>query len=236
MKWLLFATVCTLSLLVSSTQAQGPPKICNPCLFYGGDFNPSDPNAEIFANENTIGAGEFRTYPAITIPRNHAILLEGILFQTVVKFGEGQRLEQATWEIRTDILSNGGNLISYGTGAVSMKPTGRNYLGYPEYTVAVKLNPPIELDGGSQYPGTEYWFDLIPQCANPQNGYCSITQYFVSNTTQETNGFRAFAQGSDQVVLDWPSLRDNWTQCGESGYNGQQCGWLSFGLMGTVVQ
>jgi hypothetical protein len=236
MKTALFALLLSLTFCVYTNAQSGPPAICKPCLFYGGDFNSSDPNAEIFANENTIGTGELRTYPAITIPRNHAILLEGILFQTVVEFGEGQRLEQATWEIRTNILDNGGNLIGSGTEPVYMQPTGRNYLGYPEYTVAVKLSQPVELDGGSQYPGTEYWFDLIPQCTNPQNGYCSLTQYFVSNTTEETNGFRAFAQTGGQVVLDWPSRGDDWTLCYESGYNSVQCDRLSFGLMGTVVQ
>ena len=30
-----------------------PPAICKPCLFYGGDIDPNDPNADGFIDQNT---------------------------------------------------------------------------------------------------------------------------------------------------------------------------------------
>ena len=238
MKKALFLIVVSFWILTTLSRAEsGPPAICKPCLFYGGDLNASDPSAAVFPNENTEIISETETYGAISIPKSKEVAVEGILFQTVIEFGPPLLdPKQASWEIRTDIFSGGGTVVASGGGSVYMRPTGRNYRGWPEYTIAVEVNPPVKLSGGSKYPGTMYWFNLTPQCTNTDDEECYNLQYFASNTTQLTNGFRTFAQATDQIALDSQYFEWDWSQCGTAGYSGQQCADLSFGLIGTVVQ
>ena len=236
MKVHFLAALVGLSILTGWAQGQsGPPAICKPCLFYGGDLNPTDPSAEAFLNEETINA-DAETYGAITIPKNHAVLVEGILFQIIIEDGERLDPKSATYEIRTDITDGGGTLIAAGgSPPVYMQPTGRQFNGNLEYTIAVRVNPPVQLDGGTKHPGTAYWFNLVPYCTNHGDPTCKTVQYFVSNTTQQTNGVRPFAQDFDGVVLVWPQF-PAFSLCDQDGFTGQQCIALSFGLMGTVVQ
>jgi hypothetical protein len=238
MKRALLSVVLSLSALCICTYAQsGLPSKCKPCLFYGGDLNPNDPNADAFPNEvtNNLGAS---TYASIIVPKGHILLIEGILFQTVFEYYDQTDPQSAVWQIRTgDIFNNGGTLVAEGGAPLSTKPTGRSLNGWPEYTLAIEVNPPVQLSGGSRHPGTQYWFNFVPQCTAPNNPNCDDAQYLASNTTQQTNGFRAFAQPGETIVLDSSSYGYNWAQCASvGGYNGIQCSYLSFGLMGTVVQ
>src|SRR5580698_2795114 len=173
MKTALFALLLSLSTSCVYTNAQsGPPAICKPCLFYGGDLNPADPNAEAFLNEETVNAFA-QTYGAITVPTNHAVLVEGILFQIIIEGGKKLDPKSAIFEIRTDITDLGGTLIADGGGSpVYMQPTGRQFNGNPEYTIAVRVDPPVQLDGGTKRPGTNYWFNLLPFCTNQNDPTC----------------------------------------------------------------
>jgi hypothetical protein len=238
MKTALFSVVLSLSAFCVYANAQSDlPSKCRPCLFYGGDLNPNDPNADAFPNEATNELGAY-TYASIIVPKGHTLLIEGILFQTVFEFYDQTDPQVANWEIRTgEIFNNGGTLVAQGAGAVSTKPTGRSLNGWPEYTVALEVYPPVQISGGSKYPGTQYWFNLLPQCENPNNLNCNKVQYLASNTTQQTNSFRAFAQPADAIFLDSSSYGYDWVLCGSvGGYNGNQCEYLSFGLMGKVLQ
>jgi hypothetical protein len=228
---LLITFFCAVGL--SAFAQSGPPALCKPCLFYGGDLNPSDANADVFYNESTLNDPDTQTFGAITVPNGHTILIEGILFQTI--FQETQKLDpkEVAWEIRTgDIFANGGTLVANGAGAVAMQAIGRQFDGGLEYTLATKVSPAAQLTGGRG--GTVYWFYLIPLCTNRHDPYCKTATYYVSNTTQMANAFRGAAQPGGLAAINSPIRGYQWAQLCTLGFRG--CSWLSFGLMGKVLQ
>lgn len=234
--------VMVFSLLTMSTAASaqsGPPKICHPCLFYGGDLDPSNPNAGAFPNEVTLSdpIGSY-TYGAIVVPRGHVLLIEGILFQVVFESYDKLDPQEANWEIRTgDIYDDGGTLVAQGLSRASVQPTGRDFNGGQEYTVAVQVEPPVQISGGNSRSGTEYWFNVLPYCTKMGNGLCKRVHYLASNTVEKLNSLRAFAQPGEEIVLNSAFYGYDWAQCATVGsYSDGQCDYLSFGLMGTVIQ
>jgi hypothetical protein len=222
-----------LSLMALNAAAQsGPPALCKPCLFYGGDLNPGDPSANAYPNMYTLALPDTRVYAAIRLPAGHSVIVTGILFQIQISGAPKLDPKGAAWEIRSGLGdgANGGTLIAFGQVGAAVEPTGRT-LNYPEFTVAVKVNPPVQLDGGRK--GTTYWFNVEPPCVNTHDPDCNqlSQQYFVSNTTQQTNSVRgalqpvgdAFIYSSNEVYrYDWVNL------CAL----GQGCDYLSFGVMG----
>jgi hypothetical protein len=227
--WFFAVLVC----LPSLSHAQGPPSLCEPCLFYGGDYNPNDPNSDAFPDENTLTHPNSETYGAVLIPRGHAVSVEGILFQ--IQFLEQNTVldpNGATWEIRTGVKDgSGGTVIASGHGRVAKEATGRTGSGF-EYTIRVKLDPPVQLTGGGA--GTIYWLNLTPQCTHESDPLCTGNTYAVSNTTDQVNAFRGGAQAVARIFLDTPQI--DWENACELGLNGSQCEYLSFGLTGTIIQ
>lgn len=57
-----------------------PPALCSPCLFYGGDLNPTDPNAAGMSDENTLLVLGSSTYSAYTVPTGVTAKVTGILY------------------------------------------------------------------------------------------------------------------------------------------------------------
>jgi hypothetical protein len=230
--------VPVVSLLILATWAQaqsGPPTICKPCLFYSGDLSPSDLYAEAFENENTLSLSA-GTYGAIRVPYKHTVLVEGVLFQTIVEFGDRLDPDLAEYQIRTNIVGTGGTVIASGAGPAYHQSTGRQFNGNPEYTIAVQLNPPVQLSGGDTYPGTEYWFNLVPFCTLHHDPTCQTVRYFVSNTAWQVNNYNLSFGVPDSTVFIWPNFDYDYSLCYDEGYNGQQCAFISFGLMGKVLQ
>jgi hypothetical protein len=225
----LFLLVFT-SVLPFRAQAQsGPPALCKPCLFYAGDFDPTGFYSAAFPDENTFVYDNVKTYGAITIPRNHEVLVEGILFQVVFSGEDKLDPTETPWEIRTGISEgSGGALIASGQAFAHIQATGRFGDG-PEYSVALKVNPPVLLGAGT------FWFNLTPQCRNKHDPACGSSQYSVSNTTLETNNFHGALQPTGQIFvnsesLNYPYTWENWCDL----TNQQACARLSFGLMGKI--
>jgi hypothetical protein len=225
----LFCFVLVSVLSLSALAQSGPPALCKPCLFYGGDFDQTDPNSTAFPDENTLAYAATDTYGALKIPQNHGALVEGILFQIIFDGVVKLDPNEATWEIRTGISEgDGGTLIASGQGFVAIQPTGRGGNG-PEYSVAVKVNPPVSLSGGV------YWFNLTPLCLNKHDSICATNQYGVSNTTQRTNNFRGFLQPTGEIFVNSEHYFYNWENwCNLTG--AQTCASLSFGVIGKVLR
>lgn len=223
-----------LTSLTCSAQS-GPPKLCKPCLFYAGDLDPNNANSDAFWNESTLIDQDTQTYGGITVPKNHILLIQGILFQTLfVIYEQLDPADVIPWEIRTgNISDNGGTLVASGSARLVMQPTGRLFFGGTEYTLAAKLAQGIELSGGQSNFGTQYWFNLLPQCSNPNNLSCLNAQYYVPNTPTEINGYRKHAQNVTPVINS-PHRGYNWESLCELGFDG--CFSISFGLIGKVVQ
>ena len=204
------------------------PSPCADCIFYGGDIDPNDPNADGFIDQNTILLPDSETFAAVTIPEGDQVKVQGLLFNVLASSDDFDPIT-ATWEIRSGVSeNNGGTLISQGSGSAKITPTGRVAFGYPENTVAVAVTPPIILTAGT------YWFNVSPQCTNRNDQTCDTVQYFASNTTHGTNNVRGGLQPLHQMYFysqTGEAFYENWCDAA-LGYNAHQCAALSFGIIG----
>jgi hypothetical protein len=228
MKVVLPAVLFGLFSLTAIAQS-GPPALCKPCLFYGGDFDEGDPNSYGLLNENTLVYPNTSTYGAVRVTEGHEILAEGFLFQ--IDFESDVKLDPngVTWEVRTGVREgNGGTVIDSGRAHVQMQPTGRIVNG-PEYTVAVTLRTPIDL------PADTYWFNITPPCVNERDSICKTNEYAVSNTTQQVNSLRGELQPVGEIFVNSEYFGYDWANWCSLRLPQQACATLSFGVMGKVI-
>ena len=204
------------------------PALCNPCLFYGGDLNPSDANAAGFSDENTLFIPGSSTYGEVNIPTGTTVRVKGILFN--VQASTAFDPMTASYDIRTGVSEgNGGTSIASGTVGLSVTATGRNFLGVNEYSL-LAVFPSITLTSG------DYWMNVTPNCTNTLDGSCSVFRQFASNTTQRTNALHESWQPAHEMFLNSTFFGFTWANwCDSSlGLNQTQCGYLSFGVLGGV--
>jgi len=123
-------------------------------LFYGGDFDPNNPNANGLANENDgivggspYGAATYQNFQA------GSWTVTGLFTNNL----STNTPTGGYWEIRSGVSEgNGGTLVASGTGAITNTPTGRSGFGYTEYHNEVDgLN--VSLSAGT------YWLAVVPQ-------------------------------------------------------------------------
>jgi hypothetical protein len=215
------------------TRASGkiitPPALCSPCLFYGGDLDTASINAAGMSDENTLLiVGGSTTYGSVVIPEGITANVSGILFN--VQADAAFDPLSANYDIRTGVSEgNGGTSIASGSGTIVVQPTGRNFLGLNEYTIAISWATPVTLTPG------QYWFNAEPQCLNTLDGSCSVFRQFVSNTTSFANGVHDSWQPVHEMYLNSAFFGLTWANWCDSelGFNLQQCAFMSFGLRGT---
>lgn len=214
-----------------SAAIQVPPPACDPCAFYGGDFDPSSPNATGLSSENTLLIPGSSTYGNFNVPTGFTLTVTGVLFnlQADANFDP----IQASYDIRQGVTEgSGGTELATATVNATVASTGRSFLGLQEYTVAVNLTAPLVLGPGN------YWFNVTPECLNgATDGSCSVGRMFVSNVTGRTNSIHGAAESNHEMFLNSSYFGFTWANwCDSSlGLNGQQCNGLSFGVMGTIV-
>jgi hypothetical protein len=206
-----------------------PPALCNPCLFYGGDLDTASINAAGMSDENTLLiTGGSTSYGSVVIPEGVTANVFGIVFN--VQADAAFDPLSASYDVRTGVSEgNGGTSIASGSGTIAVQPTGRNFLGLTEYTIAVSWTTPVIL-----MPG-QYWFNLEPQCLNTLDGSCNVFRQFVSNTTSRANGVHATWQPVGGMFLNSAFFGLTWANWCDSdlGFNFQQCALMSFGLRGV---
>ena len=206
-----------------------PPALCDPCLFYGGDLNVSDPNAAGLSDENTLFIPNSSTYGNYNVPSGVTVTVTGILFN--VQASANFDPLTATYDVESGVVEGiGGTSIASGTANIQVAATGRNFIGLNEYSVAVQLPTPLVLGAGG------YWFNVTPTCTNgTQDGSCSTGRFFVSNTTQRTNEVYGINQTDHQMFLNSAIFGATWANwCDPTiGLTKWQCRSLSFGLMGV---
>lgn len=211
------------------TAIQVPPSLCDPCLFYGGDLSPSDPNAAGLSDENSLFIPGSSTYGNFNVPSGMSVTVTGILFnvQADINFDP----LTGSYDIRQGVSEgNGGTDVATGTGNIQVAATGRSFIGLQEYSIAVQLATPLTLTAGS------YWFNLTPNCTNgATDGSCYDGRSFVSNVTGRTNSIHGAGESNHEMFLNSSFFGFTWANwCDSSlGLNGQQCNGLSFGVMGT---
>jgi hypothetical protein len=206
-----------------------PPSYCSPCLFYGGDLNPSAANAQGFANENTqpsVGLAA-TTYPAVHVPAGENWDVTGLITNNQSNNGGILDPDQATWSISKGVSSgNPGTTIASGAATASVGPTGRSVFGFTEYWVSVNFSP-VHLN-----PGANYWISVVPQCTSTSDPACDTAEFFLSNT-DETNAYPGPITGhtglgffnSSYFGFDYTPL------CSVSA---DGCQYSSFGVIGTI--
>jgi hypothetical protein len=199
-------------------------------VFYGGDANGNDPNVQGFANGNTLLVPNTTTYGAVKVPKTTHGLITGIMFAVSAISTPGNAFDPdiATYDIRVSVSEgNSGTSIASGSGRLSLQLGGQCPAIY--WASSVSLTSPLRVT-----PGATYWFNLSPQCTDPNNPDCQGEPFFVFNTTQETNGINAWAQPSGQMFFNSEYFGYTWANwCDPAlGQNTKQCARLSFGLMG----
>jgi hypothetical protein len=206
-----------------------PPTLCKPCAFYGGDLDPSDPNAAGLSDENTFYVPGSSTYTAVDIPTGSSVVVQGLLVN--VQASAAFDPQTASYDIRTGISEgNGGTSLASGTANAKVVATGRTFNGAYEYTIAVDV-PKILLTSG------EYWFNVTPTCMNTLDGSCYVFRQFESNTTAGgANNVRGLLQPAHAEYLNsalYGADFNNWCDS-QFGLNSIQCSRASFGVIGVI--
>src|SRR5438270_3395673 len=60
---------------------RGAPRLCNPCLFYGGNLDVPNIDSAGLSDENTLNVSDSHTYGAFTIAAGKSASVQGLLFQ-----------------------------------------------------------------------------------------------------------------------------------------------------------
>lgn len=215
-----------------------PPPYCKPCLFYGGDLDPNNKQADTFANENIIPGGSptlAQIYSPFRVPKGQNWKVTGLLINSL-SYPTAPDPVQTPWEIRKGIPlagGSGGKLVAHGTAKVTMTPTGRSINGTPEYTFVVKWKKPVVLRAG------KYWENVTPQCTNPNNSQCTAQGFtgFLESDMETKGGFNGYgpAEPWDDAFWNAPVFGLTWANLYQvhiqRGFPGGDA--LSAGVIGT---
>jgi hypothetical protein len=214
-------------LLVRPAAAQNP---CQPCLFYTGDYDPSNANASALSNENDlIDTGGSGTYQGFVVPEGQVWTVSGLLVNVLANTSVIDPVATG-WEIRKNpAVGNGGVQIFHGSANATFTPTGRSGQGLTEYTLLVPIET-VKLTSGN------YIFGTGPQCTNTADSACAAARYFSSDQTHQP-GLNALgpAQPWDDALFNSALFNAEWIPTyGPTGAcGGTGCDQFSVGLLGT---
>ena len=204
------------TVFAQTAPAPSPPKYCNPCLFYAGDFdgksglaNEKDllvsSGAEVLVPFEVPKAGQWTVTGLFTNDLSNVNLLDP---------------PKAYWSIRKNVKEGDcGTVIASGNGAASFKPTGRGGFGYEEYTALTKIKQAV-------LPPGRYWLTTVPECMNTNDSNCSQARYFISSTS----GKHSYGQKEPCDVFFNSKLFG--TDCHRIS-DKKSCGRFSAGVLGT---
>ena len=154
------------------------------CLFYGGDFEENNPNANALANENDAIVGG-NPYGAATYQN----FTHGQTWNVTNLFTDnlsGLNPQTGYWEIRTGVSEgNGGTLIASGTAPLTHTLTGRIDFGFAEYRDQVNG---LDL---TLAPGT-YWMAVVPQDLNDANRSYNTNTFGLDSVGTQTSNDQFF--------------------------------------------
>jgi hypothetical protein len=212
MKRLASLSLFALMFVVAATLASA--QCPSGCLFYGGDFDASNSNANGLANENDaiVGGSPYGAATYQNFVTSQTWNVTGLFTNNLSSIVP----TNGYWEIRSGVSEgNGGILIASGTGAMTNIATGRSAFGYTEYHNEVDgLN--LTLSQGM------YWEAVVPVCTT------CVGRSFNSNSLEGLNAVGT--QVSDDQF--WNSaLFTNFTNADDQG----PFPTFSSGVLGTQV-
>jgi hypothetical protein len=207
----------------------GAPALCHgKCPFYGGDIDTNDPNANGFANANTLLVSDTHTYSALKPPIN--AMVTGMLINHVPyppQGGNPYDPATAQWDVRTGVSEgNGGTSVASGSNKLVHQATGRSLAWGNEDSAGSLFTSPVPISAG-----TTYWFNYTPQCTNSSNPDCTGGYFFESNT-DGLNGVNASLQPQFQVFFNSSYFGYNYTNWCNLVGQGSGCLGMSYALAG----
>ena len=220
-------------ILGSANQRNGnpatAPSYCNPCLFYGGDWDPNSSVWVAYANWDTTALGQATVYVPFLVPTGKTWTVTGLFTNDLALNISGIDPQTAAWAITSGVSKGiGGTTVASGTAAATFNPTGRNYQNtYYEYTTLVNI-PAVTLQSGI------YWLSVVPPCTNSSDSACGSAAYYITDSTSRTNevgnpepAHRSFTNsatfGYNYINLCSPT----------EGYFPPSCSVMSGGVIGT---
>jgi hypothetical protein len=150
------------------------PAYCSPCLFYGGDGDPNNANADGLWDNNSADFGiDAQVYSPFSVAKvkgcggKCAWGVTGMFANIEMYPNPPIAPTDAAWAIYSGLVAGGtpasSTTVCSGTDSSPvLTDTGRLYFGfYEEYTVAVSASgcPSIK----STKAGTEYWEQVTPE-------------------------------------------------------------------------
>ncbi len=233
----LFSVVATLLLLQSvqsqndgSAQTDAPP-YCRPCLFYGGDFDSSNPLANALQNGFVYNGSPAATYVPFYVPPGQTWTIIG-LFSNNMSNSTFLDPPKIKWSISSGISAgNPGTVVGQGVIRASYTATGRSWNGMTEYTSLGHLTS--ETTVTISQPGV-YWMTAIPICTDTSCGFAS---FYLSDVEDVPAPNHKGIQPNDDSFYLWPSsdyfFVPTWGATGACGdNNGGGCDKFSAGLLG----
>ena len=153
-----------------SVQPPKAPSYCKPCLWYSGDFDPNNPNANGLANEADLLVADSHIYAAWKVATT-TTMVSGLFVNSLDTAGAG--IDNPTpYDIRKGSSDgNCGKSVKHGKGKSTDSPTGRQGFGINEYTHRVKFK-------ASPLKKGTYIQNVTPQCIN--NSVCPNARFFES--------------------------------------------------------
>ncbi len=172
------------------------------CVFYGGDFDPKNLNANALANENDAAVNG-NPYGAATLQNFNwgGGSIDGLFTNNLSTLNP----TSGYWEIRNNVSEgNGGTLLASGTGGGTdflHTATGNTAFGYNEFTDAVKTN--LTLGAG------QYWFSVVPNdLNNPNRSF---------NTNTFVSGGAIGSDTDNEQYFDSPFFGTSFTNANNEG-------------------
>jgi len=160
-------------LLLAGTTARA-----DTVLFYGGDFDPSNQNADGLWNGNNIGANypnitggvsfSAQVYQNFVVPAGQTWTVDRLWSNNLT---DGTAYTTADWTILSGVsVGNPGTVVASASGvAASDTATGRTFVGvYTEDTIQVTV-PNVVLPAGT------YWMNVTPDGSGNGLSYSSNT-------------------------------------------------------------
>ena len=153
-----FALLAQAAPLTRGTKSSPPPSYCSPCLFYGGDIDLNQANANGLYNGNT--ASSAAVYVPFTVTKTWHVtgLFANIeYYPSTPVFGVGPFAADVQWSIWQGLPTAPVAVCSGIDFTPGLTFTGRIAFGfYGEYTTAVSATCAL-------HAGT-YWLSVVPEC------------------------------------------------------------------------
>jgi hypothetical protein len=220
----------------------GAPKYCDPCLFYGGDWNPKNLDWISWGNgDDTIDFAVETSYVPFIVPEGETWTVTKLFTNNItLAFELGSPgattidPKKGLWSISTGISEGkAGKVVAKGSGFATFNPTGHVFnTGISkiiEYNLLVKLPHPVSLHAG------KYWMAAVPECTVESDKNCQLGGYFLTDSIARNHRFGP-PQPKMQIFGNGPKLVPPihyQNGCDGDHTDANNCSYASAGVVGT---